>query len=285
MDVTNASPLVTVIVPAWHHEEYAEATLQSVCEQDHDAIEIIVVDDGSQPRVSRAIRDYLDRGNVRPRFHRTVHVEGSGCARIFQAINRGLGEANGRFITVLEAGDVLPATRFSRLVSTGAEREALLAFSRVEFRVVATSVSAVADYLYSVQDDIEFFPTVGYALLKSFSAVCIGNLFFSRALADSIGGFGEFDYVGGWEFALRSLLLTEPLFVPEPLYVRRVPAHQPGAQQRQLEARETEAALKNYLFHCRNRRVANPIAPSPAWGPFFDSFVVESRYAGYLVKP
>ena len=290
MDVANASSLVSVIVPAWREERHAEATLQSVYEQDYDAIEIIVVDDESQPRVSKVIRDYLDRGNVRPRFHRTVHVDGSGCARTFQAINRGLGAAKGRFVIVLEAGDALSATRFSRLVTTGADREAHLAFSRVEFRGVETTAtpaspsgSAVADSLYSVQDDIEFFPTVGYALLKSFSAICIGNLFFSRSLADTIGGFGEFDYVCGWEFALRCLLLTEPLFVPESLYVHRIPAHQPGAQQR--EARETEAALKNYLFHCRNRRVANSIAPSPAWGPFFDSFVQESRYAGYLVKP
>jgi hypothetical protein len=174
-------------------------------------------------------------------------------------------------------------------VSGGAERDAHLAFSRVEFRVNATAASwlgsAAADYLYSVQDDIEFFPTVGYALLKSFSAVCIGNLFFSRSLTDSIGGFGEFDHVCGWDFALRCLLMTEPVFVPEPLYVHRIAAQEPGAQPRQREARETETALGNYLFQCRNRRVANPIAPSPAWGPFFDSFVVESRYAGYLVKP
>ena len=134
MDVANASSLVSVIVPAWRQERHAEATLQSVYEQDYDAIEIIVVDDESQPRVSKVIRDYLDRGNVRPRFHQTVHVDGSGCARTFQAINRGLGAAKGRFVIVLEAGDALSATRFSRLVTTGADREAHLVFSRVEFR-------------------------------------------------------------------------------------------------------------------------------------------------------
>ena len=288
MSVTGVQPLVSVIVPAWQQDRHREAALRSVHDQDHEMIEVIVVDDGPSQRAGSEIR-YLERDDVRSRFQRIVFVEQRVGAGRSDAINRGLEAARGDYVNVLEAEGAFARVRFSRLLSACADRDAHLAFSRVEADIdsalASSSASVDTDFLYSMQDDIEIFPTVGYALLKSFCAVSTSNLFFRRQLAENIGGFGPFKCLAGWDFALRCLLLSEPIFVPEPLCLHRFDGHEAGVAQRQLEAIEKEAALKSYLFSCRNRQVANPIAPSPSWGPFFDSFISESRYGGYLVKP
>ncbi len=289
MSVTGVQPLVSVIVPAWQQDRHREVALRSVHDQDHEMIEVIVVDDGPNQRAGSEIRRYLERDDVRSRFRRIVFVEQRVGAGRPDAINRGLEAALGDYVNVLEAESAFAGARFSRLLSACADRDAHLAFSRVEADIDSTlalsSASVEADFLCSMQDDIEFFPTVGYALLKSFCAVSTSNLFFRRQLAENIGGFGPFNCLAGWDFALRCLLLSEPIFVPEPLYLHRFDGHEAGAAQRQVEAIEKETALKSYLFSCRNRQVANPIAPSPSWGPFFDSFISESRYGGYLAKP
>ncbi len=103
-----------------------------------------------------------------------------------------------------------------------------------------------------------------------------GNLFFGRRLAEQVVGFRDHDCAYGWDFALRCLLVTEPLFVPETLGFYRLHGHEEFQHWRRRTAREAESVLKNYLFLCRNRRVLNPFAPSPAWGPFFQSFVQAS---------
>jgi len=280
------TPLVSVIVPAWRENEYAEATLQSVYDQDCEAVEIIVVDDRSRSHSRSAAGGFLERERVRQRFRRIEFVEVPAEASVPQAINRGLQECRGDYINVLEAGDAFAARRFSHLLTICADTGAELAFSRVELLGdTPESCSGEGLALYSVQDDIEFFPTVGYALLSSQCAVSIGNLFFSRRLPGRVGGFREHDSGRGWDFALRCVLATEPVFVPEPLYFRRLHGRGNLAERGAQPAGETESVLKNYLFLCRNRRVENPFAPSPAWGPFFDAFVDASQYGKYLSKP
>ena len=281
------SSLVTVILPAWRDERSVEAALRSVFDQDHEALEVIVVDDGTQHPAAAAIRGVLEREDVRRRLRRTVHVEERGCRRVSEAINRGLRESRGDYINVLEPGDAFARRRVSRLLSACAESGAELAFARVEPRAdtqAAPPSPLETDQIYCVQDDIEFFPTVGYALLRSHCTVATGNLFFSRRLAERVNGFGDQEDFYGWDFALRCLLVAEPLFVPEPLLFHRLRADA-SSQRQGRTARQIESILKNYLFLCRNRRVLNPLAPSPAWGPFFQSFVQASHYSRYLAQP
>jgi O-antigen biosynthesis protein len=288
MTAPGPSSLVTVILPAWRDERFVEFALRSVVDQDHEALEVIVVDDGTQHPAAGAIRGVLEREDVRQRFRRTLHVEERGCRRVSEAINRGLRESRGDYVNVLEPGDAFATRRLSRLLRACAESGAELAFARIEPRadtLAAPRSSLEAESIYCVQDDIEFFPTVGYALLKSHCTVAAGNLFFSRRLAEHVDGFGDQDYFYGWDFALRSLLVAEPMFVPEPLLVHRLHGAANVPERQKRTASEIESILKNYLFLCRNRRVLNPLAPSPAWGPFFESFVQASHYNRYLAQP
>jgi hypothetical protein len=73
--------------------------------------------------------------------------------------------------------------------------------------------------------------------------------------------------------------------VPEPLYWYRLHQGNSFLELQSLAETETDAVLRNYFYLCRNRIATNPLAPSPAWGAFFDSFVERAGYAHYQAKP
>jgi glycosyltransferase involved in cell wall biosynthesis len=280
-------PLVSAVVPAYKHESYVKEALQSVYEQDYEAVELIVLDDKSPDRTASVIRDYLDRGEVKDRFRRVVFLENERNLGADRTINRGLHESRGDYINILNSDDLFAPARLSTLLKACGERRAEFAFSRVELFVEGnrTLSPGEIEYLGCIQDGIEFFPTVGYALLRNQCALTSGNFFFTRSVYERVGDFSELKYCHDWDFILRSLLVTEPIFVPEPLYFYRLHPSNSFLQLQSLAERETEAVLRKYFFLCRNRPVTNPLAPSPAWGAFFDSFVRQAQYSHYLAKP
>lgn len=287
MSAPDTSTLVSVILPVLRDERGADAAIRSLHDQDHSAAELIVVVNDAARVVGDVIRGQVERDEMRQRFRRIVVVPHSDGRGPSHAINRGLQESHGDFVNVLESGDEFATNRFSRLLRACAAAGAELAFSRAEPRPavpasrLSPSVSLDADSIYGAQEEIDLFPTVGYALLSR-CAPSTGNLFFSRRLAERVAGFGDHDHMYGWDFALRCLLVTEPLYVPESLYFRR----RDSQLQWQAQAgAEIDSVLKNYFFLCRNRPVANALAPSPAWGPFFRAFVQASQYTGYLAQP
>ena len=278
-------PLVSVVVPSYNHEAYVDEALQSVYDQDHECIELIVLDDQSSDRTASRIEAFVNRADVKRRFHRVVFLANEHNLGADRTINRGIRECRGDYINILNSDDLFAASRLSTLVRVCAESPAQLAFSRVGLIADSAAQPSELDYFYNVQDSIGLFPTVGYALLRNQCALSTGNLFFTRELFAQVGEFSVLRYCHDWDFVLRALLISEPVFVPQMLYSYRLHSGNSFLQLQSVAERESEAVLRNYFFLCRNRPLTNPIAPSPAWGPFFDSFVRACGYDKYLGKP
>jgi glycosyltransferase involved in cell wall biosynthesis len=273
-------------VPAYNHAQYVEQALRSVVEQDHHRVELIVFDDCSTDGTASLIQKFVDRPAVKARFERVVFAVNERNLGAHQTINRSVRECRGDYINILNSDDLFAPARLSTLVNVCAENRADFAFSRVELvGDDPASLPTVAEYFYSVQDSIDLFPTVGYAFLRNQCALSTGNFFCSRAVHDRVGEFSDLRYCHDWDFALRAIVVTEPVFVQQPLYYYRLHGGNSFLQLQAVAEAETEKVLRNYFFLCRNRPVVNPLAPSPAWGPFFDSFVQASHYGKYLAKP
>jgi glycosyltransferase involved in cell wall biosynthesis len=282
----SSSALVSVVVPAYNHEQYVELALRSVLEQDYGPIELIVLDDCSKDGTADVVREFVNRADVTARFERVVFAANEQNLGANRTINRGLGECRGNYINILNSDDLFAPTRLARLVKVCQESMADCAFSRVVLLADEPAVSSnEIDYFYGVQDSINLFPTVGYAFLRNQCALSTGNIFFSRVVRDRVGGFNDLKYCHDWDFILRTLLVTEPVFVPEPLYFYRLHSGNSFLQLQSVAEAETDWVLRNYFFLCRNRPVTNPVAPSPAWGPFFQNFIKQANYAKYLAKP
>ncbi len=89
------SELVSVVIPTCNRDESLSRTIQSTLDQTYENIEILVVDDGSE-EPSRQMETLDDRITF-------ISQEHSGCSA---AINRGLEEARGEYIWILNDDDV-----------------------------------------------------------------------------------------------------------------------------------------------------------------------------------
>jgi glycosyltransferase involved in cell wall biosynthesis len=109
------TPSTSVIVPCYNAAAYLADAIESILRQDHQADEIIVIDDGS---VDASAALVTGRFGARVRYQYQPH-QGVSAAR-----NRGIRMAEGRFIAFLDADDLWPpASLGSRLARLGAAPE------------------------------------------------------------------------------------------------------------------------------------------------------------------
>lgn len=97
--MTIEHPLVSIIVPVRNGERFVGRTLASAAAQTYDAIEVVVVDDGSTDRTAPIVEAVAARdGRVR-----LVRGKGTGVAA---ARNAGIIQARGALIAPLDADDL-----------------------------------------------------------------------------------------------------------------------------------------------------------------------------------
>lgn len=102
----NMMPVVSVILPVCHAVRSLSETIESVLKQDFDAWELIIVcrqdiSDGD----ARLIRHYAGL-DERIRVIENPHPPG-----LAHALNVGLGQAKGKYIAIIQGGDVSDARR------------------------------------------------------------------------------------------------------------------------------------------------------------------------------
>ena len=95
--------LVSVIIPAYNHENYVQDTIKSIIEQSYQNIELIVVDDGSKDSTWQKIQELQDE--CERRFVR-VHFETKENEGTCKTLNKLLSLANGDYIYLIASDDL-----------------------------------------------------------------------------------------------------------------------------------------------------------------------------------
>ncbi len=96
---------VSVIIPAYNHEEFIEQAIQSVIDQHFQNWELIIIDDGSTDRT----KELVDRFEDYPRIQ-IFHQKNSGLSA---TLNRGLKIARGKYFSFLPSDDYLHPLKLS----------------------------------------------------------------------------------------------------------------------------------------------------------------------------
>lgn len=91
-------PLVTIVLIAYNEEKYLAEAISSALNQSYKNIEIILVDDGSTDRTLEVANEFKDHLKI-------ISQENSGNCSFPR--NRGLKEAKGKYISFLDADDIL----------------------------------------------------------------------------------------------------------------------------------------------------------------------------------
>jgi glycosyltransferase involved in cell wall biosynthesis len=105
-------PLVSIVVPTYNRAAYVEEAVDSLIEQDYDALEVIALDDGSKDDSAAVLARLAERCD--PDRFRWVRHDNMGQAA---TINRGLGLARGDLLGYLSSDDYLLPGAIDKLVA------------------------------------------------------------------------------------------------------------------------------------------------------------------------
>ncbi len=107
MSPAGARRLVSVVIPAYNAQDWIAATLESVAGQSHDALEVIVVDDGSSDATTSIADAFAARD---PRF-RLLRQANAGVAA---ARNHGAAQAASDLLAFVDADDLWAPDKIER---------------------------------------------------------------------------------------------------------------------------------------------------------------------------
>lgn len=134
------SPIVSIVVPVYNAEEYLRRLLESIKKQIFQDYELILVDDGSSDKSAEILEEYHSKD---PRIH-VMHQKNSGAAA---ARNRGIEEANGKYITFLDADDEIEPDMLREMVASAKKNQSELVVCGIYLDVVDQKGQAVSSSL------------------------------------------------------------------------------------------------------------------------------------------
>jgi glycosyltransferase involved in cell wall biosynthesis len=255
-------PLVSVIVPSFNHADYVASALDSVFRQSYRTVEIIVVDDGSDDNSVAQIAKALEHS---PFPSELIARKNRGAPA---SINEGVSHARGKYISILNSDDSFTSERIEFFVRMLERTNACWAFSRVllmneRSKAIGFGESPYSDSILLNQARLTDFPSLGSALLSFNHSISTGNLFLRGDFIRLLGGFREFRYNHDWDFCLRAVWESEPLYLDRATYRYRLHLGNTIKESSDAATREMDTILRDYFSRARSSNSPpNPKAPA-----------------------
>ena len=99
-----SNTLISVLIPAYNHENYVQSTLLSIIHQTYKDLELVILNDGSVDGTDAKIREMLPLCETR--FSRVVYIPKNNEG-IPKTLNRGIDLCHGEFIYVTASDDIV----------------------------------------------------------------------------------------------------------------------------------------------------------------------------------
>jgi alpha-1,3-rhamnosyltransferase len=98
------TPLVSVIIPAYNHEQYVTETLESIRNQSYENIEVIILNDGSKDGTKIAIQAFA--AGYAKSFKHFLFIDKANEG-VTKTLNRGINVATGEYVFLIASDDLL----------------------------------------------------------------------------------------------------------------------------------------------------------------------------------
>lgn len=179
MPVPSDMPLVSVVVPAYNRAHLLPRVVGSILGQSYDAVEAVVVDDGSSDETSSILERLAAEHGERLRW---VTQENAGCAA---ASNHGVALARGELVAVVGDDDEwLPTAAETLVAALVAKPEAAL--------VYAPAVEAFPSGTERVFEPVAAGDPDGFSTAHFMDTnLRSGAFLFRRAVVEEVGNFDE----------------------------------------------------------------------------------------------
>lgn len=193
---------VSVIIPAYNHERFIGAAMESVLNQTCQNFELIVINDGSTDRTGEIIQSYRDERII----YRSQENQDA-----YNTLNRGLGVVSGEYVAILNSDDVYFPDRLRRLVTEQQATGAQCLFTDVVPISDDGEEFTDPEFGWNVwhRKNREFYRQCGdlyVAFLKGNFMVTTSNLFLTAAAAAQVGKFCSLRYLHDYDYIFRVML-------------------------------------------------------------------------------
>jgi glycosyltransferase involved in cell wall biosynthesis len=217
---------VTVLMPAYNAERFVGKTIESVLAQSFRDYEFLIVDDGSKDGTAAVLAEYAARD---PRI-RVLSQENRGVGR---TIDRGLNEAQGELIAIIEADDLMLPGRLAKQFAFMNEHPDYVVCGGY-LRIIDPDDRPIGMRKYPLTDEALRARMVMYDPLGH------PSLMFRRADALACGSYTARFWTGSdYDFLLRLTLRGRMANFPEPLTAYRFHPNSIKSQQTLKQLGET----------------------------------------------
>ena len=100
MEIYDAAPAISVLMPAFNVEQYISMAIDSVLNQTFSDFELIIINDGSTDGTGEIIERYYEKDSR----IRVYHIENQGLAN---ARNLAISHAKGEYVTFIDSDDAV----------------------------------------------------------------------------------------------------------------------------------------------------------------------------------
>ena len=277
----NLSDLVTVIVPVYNHELYVHSALNSIYKQTYTNIELIVIDDQSKDSSFSKVIEWAEDIDIRKRFSKIIILKNNINIGAHATINKGIQISSGNIIFILNSDDIFIPSRIEGMLKEMSISNSGFSFSKVfpidEYgkTIAENNLPNILTSAFRSADQVRMlYPSLGFGFLQSNIAISTGNFAIHKNLFKKIGLFRSLKYMHDWDFALRAVLETEPVYVDTPLYGYRIHGTNSFSQLENVKDIEIETIYSYLTEQIQKNNVTNELAPTPYnWPYIFELFV------------
>lgn len=137
--------LLTFVVPSYNSQDYLDHCVESLLAAGDEAVEVLIVNDGSKDRTGAMADDWARRF---PTVVRALHQANGGHG---EAVNTGVRNATGLYLKVVDSDDWVDLAAYRRLLEAlggfaGTERPVDLVVSNYVYEKAGAPKKKVMDY-------------------------------------------------------------------------------------------------------------------------------------------
>jgi glycosyltransferase involved in cell wall biosynthesis len=227
-----ASPLVSVVIPAYNGQEFIRDAIRSALAQTYRPIEILVIDDGSPINMEPAVAGFGPEV-------RYMRQENGGTA---SARNLGWRSAGGEFIALLDQDDLWLPHKLERQVPRFAE-DPRIGLVAAWMEVFDTSTGEPKG-TYKPAPEMTVHDMLGHELPP------VQTMIFRKSALDKIGGFdASLRGTDDWDVNIRIAAEYRVVSVQEVLGRARMHSAQQGSNGEQMYRNSVRVLEKHRHVH------------------------------------
>lgn len=220
--------LVSIITVYYNRENHILKSIESLINQTHQNIEIIIVDDGSTDNSDKFYK-MLDDKRIRLISHENMGFTNS--------VKKAIELSNGEYIAIHGSGDISHERRIEKQLKVFREKKDIGIVSNYAYKTREDN-----SYSTVIEKDFDYNTSYVEQLLKE-SIIVHGSAMFRKEIYNRVGGYRNiFTYGQDRDLWLRMTLFTKPFIIPEFLYTMYV---LPGSVSDDFEKRIVQLFLRS----------------------------------------